>query len=125
MKVTFVSLLLTVVWLFTSCSDKHSPQDGHDHDTHSEGDGHDHGKTTPPAAAQHGVKGAVPGSYEDWCGEHRVPESKCTRCKASLVATFKASKDWCAEHGLPESQCLKCNPALKIERPPKPSGGSR
>ena len=75
----------------------------------------------PPAA--HGVPGAVPGSWEDWCGEHAVPESRCTRCDPSLVAAFKATNDWCAEHGLPESQCLACNPDLKIERPPKPAGG--
>lgn len=60
-----------------------------------------------------------PGSHEDWCEEHQVPESQCTRCNPSLVAAFKATGDWCEEHGVPESQCLQCNPALKIERPPK------
>ena len=74
------------------------------------------------AGGGHGVAGAVPGSYEDWCGEHGVPESVCTRCNATLIAAFKATGDWCAEHGLPESQCLACNPDLKIERPPKPTG---
>lgn len=68
----------------------------------------------------HGGAGAVPGSYEDWCGEHAVPESQCTRCNPTLAAAFKATGDWCAEHGLPESHCLRCNPDLKIERPPKP-----
>lgn len=68
----------------------------------------------------HGGAGAVPGSYEDWCGEHAVAESQCTRCNPTLVAAFKATGDWCAEHGLPESQCLRCNPDLLIERPPKP-----
>lgn len=67
---------------------------------------------------EHG-HGAEPGSYEDWCGEHQVPESQCTRCNSKLIAAFKASGDWCAEHGLPESQCLICNPNLKIVRPPK------
>jgi hypothetical protein len=62
----------------------------------------------------------VAGSYEDWCGEHQVPESQCTRCNPELIAAFKATNDWCEEHGLPESQCLACNPDLKIERPPKP-----
>ena len=70
-------------------------------------------------AGQHAAPSMVPGSYEDWCGEHAVPESKCTRCNPSLVAAFKATNDWCAEHGLPESQCLACNPDLVIERPPK------
>lgn len=74
-----------------------------------------------PANA-HGAVAAKPGSYDDWCGEHAVPESVCTRCDAKLIPAFKATKDWCPEHGLPESQCLKCNPNLKIVRPPKPAG---
>lgn len=69
------------------------------------------------AAAKAGVK---PGSHEDWCDEHAVPESQCTRCNPELIPAFQATKDWCPEHGLPESQCLKCNPGLKIVRPPKP-----
>ena len=71
----------------------------------------------------HAPEGYAVGSHEDWCGEHAVPESKCTRCNASLIPAFKATNDWCVEHALPESQCLKCNPDLKIERPPKTSGG--
>lgn len=73
----------------------------------------------PASAAQHAPTGVKPGSHEDWCGEHQVPESQCTRCNPELVAAFKATGDWCEEHGLPESQCLKCNPELKITRPPK------
>ena len=72
--------------------------------------------------AEHAQAGVVPGSYEDWCGEHAVPESMCTRCNPALAAAFKATGDWCEEHGLPESQCLKCNPNLVIARPPKPEG---
>jgi hypothetical protein len=30
--------------------------------------------------ALHAAAHVVPGSYEDWCGEHEVPESQCTRC---------------------------------------------
>ena len=74
----------------------------------------------PAAAASGGGHAAAdvkPGSHEDWCGEHAVPESQCTRCNPELVAAFKATGDWCEEHGLPESQCLKCNPDLKIVRP--------
>ena len=81
---------------------------------------------TPAAAADpsaapsaHAPQGVRPGSHEDWCGEHQVPESLCTRCNPSLIAAFKATGDWCGEHGLPESQCLICNPDLKIERPPR------
>lgn len=70
-------------------------------------------------AATHAPATAKPGSHEDWCGEHAVPESQCTLCNTSLVAAFKATGDWCEEHGLPESHCLKCNPNLKITRPPK------
>jgi hypothetical protein len=73
-----------------------------------------------PEAVQHADAGVAAGSYEDWCGEHQVPESQCTRCNPDLIAAFKATNDWCEEHGLPESQCLVCNPDLKIERPPKP-----
>lgn len=69
-------------------------------------DGHAHAKVEP-------------GSHEDWCDEHQVPESMCTRCNPELISAFKATNDWCSEHGLPESQCKLCNPNLKIERPPR------
>lgn len=72
----------------------------------------------PAPAAGHAAAGVKPGSHEDWCGEHLVPESQCTRCNPDLVAAFKATGDWCEEHGMPESQCLACNPELKIVRPP-------
>ena len=78
--------------------------------------------TAAPGAsskAGHAPTGVQPGSHKDWCGEHQVPESQCTRCNPSLSAAFKATGDWCDEHGLPESQCLACNPDLKIERPPR------
>lgn len=113
MKATLHSILFVSLFLFVGCKDKQSPGDGHGTGTESN------------KGAQHGQATAVPGSYEDWCAEHAVPESKCTRCDPSLVAAFKATKDWCAEHGLPESQCLKCNPELKIERPPQQAGGQR
>ncbi|WP_437627765.1 hypothetical protein [Sorangium sp. So ce1151] len=74
-----------------------------------------------PANAAHAPGDVKPGSHEDWCGEHQVPESQCSRCNPELIPAFKATGDWCAEHGLPESQCLKCNPDLKIVRPPKGS----
>lgn len=49
----------------------------------------------------------------DWCAEHGVPESICTRCNTKLIAEFKQKGDWCKEHNLPESQCIECNPELK------------
>jgi hypothetical protein len=73
-------------------------------------------------STKHAPQGVKPGSHEDWCAEHAVPESQCTRCNPDLIAAFKATGDWCGEHGLPESQCLKCNPDLEIVRPP-PSAG--
>lgn len=70
-------------------------------------------------AAGHAPADAKPGSYEDWCDEHQVPESQCSLCHPELIAAFKATGDWCAEHSLPESQCRKCNPGLTIARGPK------
>ena len=69
----------------------------------------------------HAPAGVKPGSHEDWCEEHQVPESQCTRCNAELIPAFKATNDWCAEHSLPESQCKLCNPEIEIKRPPKGS----
>ena len=84
---------------------------------------HDEAAATGAAGADtsaHAAADVVPGSYADWCGEHEVPETLCTRCNPTLVAAFQATGDWCAEHGLPESQCRICNPDLVIQRPPKP-----
>lgn len=77
---------------------------------------------SPPSPEAAVAAAVVPGSHEDWCSEHEVPESQCTQCNASLSAAFKATGDWCAEHAIPESQCRKCNPDLKIERPAKKGG---
>lgn len=49
----------------------------------------------------------------DWCPEHGVPESVCTRCNGELVAGFQEKGDWCEQHALPESQCVACHPDLK------------
>lgn len=77
------------------------------------------GSADAPASAtpEHAPASAVPGSHDDWCDEHSVPESLCTRCNPALIPAFQATGDWCAEHGLPESQCTICNPELHIERP--------
>lgn len=69
----------------------------------------DTGSATPnPGKSEHG---AVP--VGDWCVEHGVPESVCTRCDPSLITRFKEAGDWCAGHGLPESQCTICNPEVR------------
>ena len=78
-------------------------------------------ESAKPAKDLDGAQGARPGSYEDWCTEHGVPESLDTRCDKSLIPAFKATGDWDEKHGLPLSQCKKCNPKLKIVRPPKGS----
>lgn len=80
-------------------------------------------ETTAASAAAHAPDDVEPGSHEDWCGEHGVPESQCTRCNPELIAAFKATGDWCDEHGLPESQCRQCNPELEIVRPPPAGDG--
>lgn len=63
-------------------------------------------------------------AVEDWCHEHGVPESICTRCNAKLIPDFKKKGDWCKEHNLPESQCVKCDPTVaekfKAMAPKKP-----
>ena len=76
------------------------------------------GATAQAKSQEHASANVKPGSHEDWCDEHQVPESMCTKCNPSLIAAFKATGDWCDEHGLPESHCLMCNPNLKIVRPP-------
>ena len=53
-------------------------------------------------------------AISDWCAEHRVPESECTRCHPELAETFKADGNWCGGHGLPETHCRSCNPDLKF-----------
>ena len=75
----------------------------------------------PKSSDGHAAANVKPGSHEDWCEEHAVPESQCTLCNPKLIPAFKATKDWCEEHNLPESQCTKCNPDIKIVRPPKGS----
>ena len=87
----------------------------------SEKDGKGAAPTASAEAGAHAEAGAKPGSHEDWCGEHAVHESQCTRCNKSLIPAFQATGDWCKDHSVPQSQCLKCNPDLKIVRPPKGS----
>lgn len=51
----------------------------------------------------------------DWCREHGIPESVCTRCNKDLIAEFQKKGDWCASHGLPESQCIQCDPSREAK----------
>jgi hypothetical protein len=76
---------------------------------------------TTASAAGHAPANVKPGSHEDWCVEHDVAESQCTKCNKDLIPAFKATGDWCAEHGVPESQCTTCDPKRKKVRPAKGS----
>lgn len=103
---------ITLLLLIAGCREsaptpsESDPHAGHDHAAH------DHSHATEPAA-------------REWCLEHDVPESECTRCNPALIAKFKAAHDWCAGHGLPESHCLLCNPELAAKfaalRPAEPA----
>jgi len=64
-------------------------------------------QATHEEAEEHDEDGALRG---DWCVEHGLPESQCTKCHPELVAEFKAADDWCPEHGFPESACPVCHP---------------
>lgn len=109
---TIITMTALASFAVGGCEKKNDPQ----HTSQQTGAASAATSSQVPAHARSGVR---PGSHEDWCGEHQVPESLCTRCNPSLIAAFKATGDWCEEHGLPESQCRICNPKLKIERPPR------
>lgn len=95
--------------------------EGHDHapgehtqvaeaDIH-EGHNHEPGEHGPSQAEWVGDPSTL-----DWCAEHSVPESECTKCNPSLIAGFKETGDWCAGHDLPESHCRLCNPGIKFQQ---------
>lgn len=72
---------------------------------------------SPASNAHESVKTPLVQKAEvaDWCKEHGVPESACTRCNAKLIPQFQAKGDWCKEHALPESQCVACHPELEAK----------
>ena len=65
------------------------------------------------AALGFGPGARAPSDPSEWCFEHGVPDTVCTRCNAALIPRFKAENDWCTEHGLPESQCTLCHPEVR------------
>jgi cobalt-zinc-cadmium efflux system membrane fusion protein len=72
--------------------------------------------TPAPATTKPAVTPLVaPVQLADWCKEHVVPESVCTRCNESLIPEFKKKGDWCDTHNLPKTQCLTCSPELKAK----------
>ena len=108
--------LMVIAFIAAACS-KASDRTDPAVETASVSNKKQHG--TAAAGATNAAAPVKPGSHEDWCTEHGVPESQCTKCNPDLIAAFKATGDWCVEHALPESQCTLCNPDLKIVRPPK------
>ena len=110
MKTTIATWLLSLSCLLGACSKTADKSSDKDKPSATE---------NQPTGSGHAAKDVVPGSYEDWCEEHQVPESQCTQCDPKLAAAFKATGDWCEEHGLPKSHDRKHNPDLKIERPAK------
>lgn len=111
-----IVLLATFALATTACSkDKAAPAEG---EVQTGSQAQTGEADNSAGSAGHAPKDVQPGSHEDWCGEHGVAESQCTRCNSDLTAAFKATGDWCDTHGLPDSQCLKCNPDLEIVRPP-------
>lgn len=72
-------------------------------------------ESSPPAAPQPVVPLVPKTQAADWCKEHSVPESACTRCNPALVAEFKKKGDWCEQHNLPKSQCIACRPGLEAQ----------
>lgn len=89
-RVLFIALPLIVLTALGACEKKSASKDS---------------TSTPTSVAK--VEEA------DWCAEHGVPESVCTKCNPKLIADFKQRGDWCKEHNVPESQCIKCDPSLK------------
>ncbi len=80
------------------------PKESHEGHDHGDDDADGHG-----AYAKKFIPSKLPAG-DEWCSEHGVPESLCTRCNSSLIPKFKETGDWCGGHDLPESQCLICNP---------------
>ena len=116
MRTLQVLVLVSATLLPAGCSRQGTPSQG------ASSSGTAAAPAEPPKGEGHAAANVVPGSHEDWCVEHGVPETQCTRCDASLIPAFQAANDWCADHGLPMSQCTIHDPDLKIVRPPKPEG---
>ncbi len=70
----------------------------------------DHETTTRPTGTAATPRASAVADPADWCAQHALPESMCTKCNAGLVGRFQSSGDWCAEHGYPESVCPFCSP---------------
>ena len=67
------------------------------------------------SSAAEATKTTTQAEEAEWCAEHGVPESICTRCHPKLIADFKQKGDWCKDHNLPKSQCIQCDPGIKAK----------
>ncbi len=103
--------MVTGAFLITGCnsgqSDIHADAAGAEtgHEGHSHAPG-EHGQAVSAGAGETEIS--------NWCTEHSVPESECTKCNPALEAKFRASGNWCEGHGVPESHCRLCNPGIKF-----------
>jgi len=111
LKYTAIFLSLLAVLLLAGCGNNEAEGDASEQHVEEGHEGHNH---APGAHGQPLALGSVDDSDPDWCLEHSVPESQCTRCDVSLVAGFEASGDWCAGHDIPESHCRLCNPEIRF-----------
>jgi cobalt-zinc-cadmium efflux system membrane fusion protein len=78
--------------------------------------------SSEPDAPKEQTADARVGDASDWCAEHALPESMCTKCNEELASEFKDRGDWCGEHGFPESVCPLCHP---MQPPPGMASAQR
>ena len=74
------------------------------------------------AAEGHAAADVVPGSYEDWCDEHAVAESACTRCDAVAHPGVQGDGRLGCRARPAEVPVPHCDPDLKIVRPREAGG---
>jgi len=117
--------VLIALTLVSACGSLDGGSDGSsDVDLHA---GHDHGPGehdeslaasddhSPAVSDSDNDENVAAGDSDfDWCVEHSVPESVCTRCHPQLIEQFRTTGDWCPPHDLPESHCRLCNPEIRF-----------
>lgn len=77
------------------------------------------GEDEPPLPTRPEVADA-----SDWCVEHALPESMCTKCNPALTPRYKEAGDFCAGHGFPESVCPDCHPLAPPAGVPQPAAAN-
>jgi cobalt-zinc-cadmium efflux system membrane fusion protein len=109
---TLLYILFLGILTLVGCGGKQTENSSSTNVAETEHEGYDHG----PGEVHGEAPATGDASFSDWCGEHSVPESECTKCNPSLIANFKESGDWCVGHDLPESHCRLCNPGIVFAR---------